>query len=845
MQNNNRHFKIHNIYMFLLCFAALFMSVGYAAINSISLNLNGEMFALAQEGVFITEVNIDSENSVDADFVNTKVNSSYQTTLNSSVYLSDTNPDSTVVMDVTIHNSTDDDYVFNGVTYEVGNNTYSNENIVYSLSGLENGNKLSKNNSITFEITFSYKDNKLTDNNILLSYLNFNFDVYVPDVLYEMMAYNSRGTDQSLNFGSSPNTSTSGVYTMESTASDTYPVHYYRGILDNNNVLFANFCWKMVRTTDTGGVKLIYNGEPNEDGQCLSDRSNHIGYGNKTTQTLSNNYYYGTSYTYDTSTSKFSLAGELTQTTWNETTGPTLIGKFTCKSATADGTCSTLYQVASYNSASSAYVFPLNTTTNYTQIGVSKFNTSYSSPADVGYMYDTRYTYSSKGTSSSNVLTRSSTSASSNYYYGNDIIINANGTYTLQNKTLNDDGETYTITEAEQKTWSDNYSTLAGYYTCRTTSTTCSTVYYIAGTASGYQYNVTLTSGATLDSQKIVVSATKTNNADGTYTLSEPLEVLKKDWFANYSKYKNYYVCNDLTSTTCSPMAQITSTSNYQVTRLETIGFVYGNDVSWDGTNYTLVDTIKSNGGWSTDRTNLATKYHYTCLDTDGVCTSVYYIHYFGNSSTIYYLTLKDGKNIEVAKDEMFTNDKNSTSSDIKQQVDSWYAANMTEYTDKLEDTIWCNDRTFYSGTLKSKDTSSTSNSYFGGYGRNGTSPYKPSVTCPEPTRDGFTVNQETGGNGLLKYPVGLLTADELTLAGHGWSGYSGSGYLRTGQYYWSLSPLYFYLNYANGFLVGSSGSLGNYSVTNSGGVRPSVSLAPGTKSIDGEGTPESPYIVE
>ena len=845
MQNNNRHFKIHNIYMFLLCFAALFMSVGYAAINSISLNLNGEMFALAQEGVFITEVNIDSENSVDADFVNTKVNSSYQTTLNSSVYLSDTNPDSTVVMDVTIHNSTDDDYVFNGVTYEVGNNTYSNENIVYSLSGLENGNKLSKNNSITFEITFSYKDNKLTDNNILLSYLNFNFDVYVPDVLYEMMAYNSRGTDQSLNFGSSPNTSTSGVYTMESTASDTYPVHYYRGILDNNNVLFANFCWKMVRTTDTGGVKLIYNGEPNEDGQCLSDRSNHIGYGNKTTQTLSNNYYYGTSYTYDTSTSKFSLAGELTQTTWNETTGPTLIGKFTCKSATADGTCSTLYQVASYNSASSAYVFPLNTTTNYTQIGVSKFNTSYSSPADVGYMYDTRYTDSSKGTSSSNVLTRSSTSASSNYYYGNDIIINANGTYTLQNKTLNDDGETYTITEAEQKTWSDNYSTLAGYYTCRTTSTTCSTVYYIAGTASSYQYNVTLTSGATLDSQKIVVSATKTNNADGTYTLSEPLEVLKKDWFANYSKYKNYYVCNDLTSTTCSPMAQITSTSNYQVTRLETIGFVYGNDVSWDGTNYTLVDTIKSNGGWSTDRTNLATKYHYTCLDTDGVCTSVYYIHYFGNSSTIYYLTLKDGKNIEVAKDEMFTNDKNSTSSDIKQQVDSWYAANMTEYTDKLEDTIWCNDRTFYSGTLKSKDTSSTSNSYFGGYGRNETSPYKPSVTCPEPTRDGFTVNQKTGGNGLLKYPVGLLTADELTLAGHGWSGYSGSGYLRTGQYYWSLSPRSFGNTGATGFRVGSSGNLINIRVDLSLGVRPSVSLAPGTKHSGGDGTETSPYIVE
>ena len=658
--------------------------------------------------------------------------------------------------------------------------------------------------------------------------------------LYRMVADSSIGLDTSVSFSSTPTTSNSGVYTIESTTNDTYPVHYYRGILDNNNVLFANFCWKIVRTTETGGVKLIYNGEPNEDGQCLSDRSNHIGYGARTTQTLSSSYYYGTSYTYDTSTSTFSLAGDLTQATWNATTGPTLIGKFTCKNATADGTCPTLYQVASYNSASSAYVFPLNTTTNYTQIGVSKFNTSYTSPADVGYMYDTRYTYSSKSTSYSNVLRNDSTSSSSNYYYGNDIIINTDGTYTLQNKTLNDDGETYTITEAEQKMWSDNYSTLAGYYTCRTTSSTCSTVYYIAGTASNYQYNVALTSGATLDSQKIVVSATKTNNADGTYTLSEPLEVLKKDWFANYSKYKNYYVCNDLTSTTCSPMAQITSTSNYRATYLETIGFVYGNDVSWDGTNYTLVDTTKSNDGWSADYKTLATKHHYTCLDTDGVCTSVYYIHYFGSSSSIYYLTLKEGKDIEAAKTEMFTNDENSTSSDIKLQVDSWYAANMTDYTEKLEDTIWCNDRTFYSGTLKSKDTSSTSYSYFGAYGRVYNT-YEPSVTCPEKARDGFTVLTETGGNGLLDYPVGLLTADEIRLAG----GQSSNYYLKTGQYWWSLSPYYFNYSNASGFNVYSDGGLSNYRVDYSRGVRPSVSLAPGTKSIDGEGTPESPYIVE
>ena len=188
----------------------------------------------------------------------------------------------------------------------------------------------------------------------------------------------------------------------------------------------------------------------------------------------------------------------------------------------------------------------------------------------------------------------------------------------------------------------------------------------------------------------------------------------------------------------------------------------------------------------------------------------------------------------------MFTNDENSTSSDIKLQVDSWYAANMTDYTEKLEDTIWCNDRTFYSGTLKSKDTSSTSYSYFGAYGRVYNT-YEPSVTCPEKARDGFTVLTETGGNGLLDYPVGLLTADEIRLAG----GQSSNYYLKTGQYWWSLSPYCFSNHHAYGFNVYSNGYLSTSSVNTSYGVRPSVSLAPGTKSIDGEGTPESPYIVE
>ena len=64
---------------------------------------------------------------------------------------------------------------------------------------------------------------------------------------------------------------TNGIYMTTNTDSGN-PVYYYRGAVDNN-VLFANFCWKMIRTTETGGVKLIYNGV-SSNGQCNNTTGN-------------------------------------------------------------------------------------------------------------------------------------------------------------------------------------------------------------------------------------------------------------------------------------------------------------------------------------------------------------------------------------------------------------------------------------------------------------------------------------------------------------------------------------------------------------------------------------------
>ena len=98
-------------------------------------------------------------------------------------------------------------------------------------------------------------------------------DVYDADViennscgksveLFSIIKENAK-SDNGINFGQiSSDTNGNGLYIRNGTQSNTYPIYYYRGAVDNNNVIFANFCWKIVRTTDTGGIKLIYNGYP-------------------------------------------------------------------------------------------------------------------------------------------------------------------------------------------------------------------------------------------------------------------------------------------------------------------------------------------------------------------------------------------------------------------------------------------------------------------------------------------------------------------------------------------------------------------------------------------------------
>ena len=188
----------------------------------------------------------------------------------------------------------------------------------------------------------------------------------------------------------------------------------------------------------------------------------------------------------------------------------------------------------------------------------------------------------------------------------------------------------------------------------------------------------------------------------------------------------------------------------------------------------------------------------------------------------------------------------NTNNSTIKTAIDNWYATNLnTNYGKYISTTaVYCNDRTY---------TISGSNTLFGAYTRLRTNK-TPTYDCTD-TNDKFTVDTSTG-NGKLKYPIALMTADEVSFAGGlwvtnapTWYYYNSANGSSTGtNWWWSLSPNHWNGSLARVFYVyGSSnpGGLNNYYVNNTYGVRPAISLKSCIKYSTGDGSAGTPYTIE
>lgn len=159
-------------------------------------------------------------------------------------------------------------------------------------------------------------------------------------------------------------------------------------ILNKNNVLFAGMCWQMIRTTDTGDVRMIYNGAVDSNGSCGTDRKGQYAFSGIEAITLNSKHYYGTDYTYDSILKKFKVAGnKLAIDTANPSS---LIGSYTCLNTQKNVSCSTLYQVL-YVEDSKIYAAAIKSSNIYNSIGTSIFNNLYGYNSEMGYMYNGNY----------------------------------------------------------------------------------------------------------------------------------------------------------------------------------------------------------------------------------------------------------------------------------------------------------------------------------------------------------------------------------------------------------------------------------------------------------------------
>ena len=198
---------------------------------------------------------------------------------------------------------------------------------------------------------------------------------------------------------------------------------------------------------------------------------------------------------------------------------------------------------------------------------------------------------------------------------------------------------------------------------------------------------------------------------------------------------------------------------------------------------------------------------------------------------------------------------KNTNNSTIKTYIDNWYKTYLNSYTDYLQDTIYCNDRSVtpvssFAGMELTGNGTGTTNTAYSDLTRNWiNNPATPSLKCTN-MNDRFTVNT-SNGNGALTYPIGLITTDEAVLSGGKTFDGVNKSYITNQDYYLFnnfqylfMTPNTFLGRYVVDFVDNSYVSSSFVSGSIASVVRPVISLKPDVI-IGGDGTMNNPFVVE
>ena len=436
-------------------------------------------------------------------------------------------------------------------------------------------------------------------------------------------------------------------------------------------------------------------------------------------------------------------------------------------------------------------------------------------------MYNSVYSYKFKTMITSESMLKDTHYLNTSYWYADSVSYDSStGKYSLVNP--------YRVSSTSE------YVSLKGKYTFNSSNETYtnSTVYYIGGISYSTYYGISLSDGNTIEyyDDAYTYGTSYTKNEDGTYTINEPSTIQKTTYYDNYTDLKGKYVCKNAVNNSCdtlwyvsysyiSDFIWITSENEYKYAK----GFTYT-----DGKYVLDYESVMVWNFIDSSELEKLNNAHYTCFNTTGECNTVYYVYYLDNDK-LYYIELQNGIGVGEALQEMLSADNvNKTNSTIKDIIDTWYANNMTSYTKYLEDAVFCNDRSIsnYGGWNYDGGSIKTDNDLLFNNFKITNNLYCTNLT------DRFSVANEKA---KLTYPVGLVSAPEMQLLGN-------SNVRLASLPYWFISPSRYEHFQSRINIYNSSGE---YYVTDFSGIRPAISLMPGTRYATGAGSTTDPYIVD
>ena len=280
-------------------------------ICTIGIILVGFLMILSTYAYFIVKVNGQGEEIVINTFdENTTI--IYNDTSNVSMFNAYTGDE--INKTFSIENTSNYNMYYDIVLSNVVNNFIDKSDLVYTLSSTGNGAKRtlsivpSANENIasnvlikphekheyTMNITFLKKEtdqslnmNKTFSSNIKVvgSNININDKIYKDSTLLKEIITNYKNEDSDEN----------GIY-LTYNSNDGYPIYYYKGDSSlNNNLIFNNMCFKIIRTDENYGIRVIYNGEYINN-TCENNMIDISSFNNKSNSNAYVGYMFGNAY---------------------------------------------------------------------------------------------------------------------------------------------------------------------------------------------------------------------------------------------------------------------------------------------------------------------------------------------------------------------------------------------------------------------------------------------------------------------------------------------------------------------------------------------------------------------